>query len=518
MTAAAYVNPFNLVVPLQPDFDTILNSLQRQVTNDGSLERIWTDAITAATGSYILRMVASFTADSAFTAERVQHEVMMATARRPSSIYSITKNLGVHISRKISGGVEVHLSRVIKHGQPAVKNIPAYSQWFINGLAFFNRQQIIFAAGVSSMTFTLYRGTMQVDKAFSNGTANQSFTIDLPGFYVSDVDIFCIDPQGYTWTRALTGLWQQGATSQVFYENTQLDGSVRIDFGDSVYGAIMPAGIFTINYVLVQTSSYDASQDLNPTPINSPVTCLIDTSITGITLGELSSIQPEKGPAFYQRNAPFISSGQKQGNTRDNLTALALTYPNVIDARLLGQAEINPKDLRWMNGIACCLLTSTVWALADFNQFVYYMQKYSDSTRHFYQYPPTPVVLNYTICGSLVSRANIASVQQQMRDAIYSIDPITNNPKGMLAQAQGSLGKAYTNLLTGNLLLAAATDPYGGLVTSLQIETPVNDPILLPTQYAVTGIINVNLIYDPKLTPKIVSGTVVPGGRIGLQG
>ena len=528
MSTLPYVNPFNIVVPLQPDFDTIFNKVQIQVTNDGSITSIWTDAITAATGSYITRMVSSFTADMAFLAERVQHEVFLGTARRPSSVYAITNDLGVHISRKVPGSVEVRLARatqapagVVSSYVPvtAAKSIPAYTQWSINGLNFFNRNTIIFAAGISLLTVTLYRGTIQTDYAYSTGSANQSFIIDTAGFAVSDVDLFCIDVNNLQWSRIVNGLWQQSAASRVFFDKTQSDGSVRIDFGDSVYGAIMPTGTFSINYVVVQVSSYDAAQDLNPVPLGSAVVCSTDTTIAGLTLGALSAIQPEKPPSFYQKNAPYISSGQKQGNTRDNLTALALAYPNVIDARLLGQAEMNPSDLRWMTGIACCLLTSTTWATSDWNQFISYMQTYSDSTRHFYRYDPTPVTLNYAVTGTVVSRTNIAATEALLTNAIYNpIDPVTNLPSGMLMLQQGSLGASYSNLMTGNLLIAAATDPYGGLLTSLGLQSPINDPVLTPMQYAIPGTISVKLVYDPKATPKIVNGTSVPGGRIGLQG
>jgi hypothetical protein len=295
----------------------------------------------------------------------------------------------------------------------------------------------------------------------------------------------------------------------VFQEYTLNDGTVRLDFGDGVYGSILPPGQFNINYVLVQVSDYDAAQDLNPVPVNSVVTCPAFNIISGLTLGALSPIQPEKAPDFYQRNASFIGSGQKQGNTRDNLTALALAYPGVLDARLLGQAEINPSDLRWMNGIACCLLTTTTWGNADFNQFVAYMQKLSDSTRHFYRYDPTPVQLPFTIYGEVAQRANIDDTKQKMVDTL----------KTMLTLKEGSLGARYANAMTGKLLVDGAQDPYGRLVTYIEIKEPVLNPVLKPTQYAVLkGTPDINLVYDPTLTPKIVSGVTVPGGRIGISG
>jgi hypothetical protein len=505
MSVQPFVNPYNVVTPLTPDMDAIFAQLQAKLTNDGAIERIWTDAITVATGSYIARMVASFIADATFTAERVQHEVMLHTARRPSSIYSVARNLGVHLQRKIPGGV---LARLARADAAVALTIPAYTQVYIGGKAYFNRDAIVFAANISYLTVTLYRGTVQVEAAVSTGKANQAFIINQNKFAVSDVDVYVVDSNGVKWKRVTNGLWQYPSVSFVFQDNTEVDGAVRLEFGDGVYGRILPAGTFYIGYVLVQTSDYDASLDLNSVAISTPVQIAGFTEVAGLTIGEESSIQMEKNPTFYQRNAPYISSGQKHANTRDNYRGLALTYPGVIDARMMGQAEINPKDLRWMTGVATCLLTERKWGDADWNTFVMYMQNNSDSCRHFYRHDPQAVALDFDIHVEVEPRADIPALKATMQTAL------TN----MFALTEGSLGAKYAKNLIGKRLADSAIDPYGALVTFLRIDTPVNDPVLRPNQYAVSGNVNITMVYDPSSTPKIVQGVTVPGGSIGLWG
>ena len=506
MASAAFVNPFDVNVALYPDMDTIFNTLQTKVTNDGDLNAIWTEAITAATGSYLLRMVSSFTADLSFAVERAQHEVMLSTARRPSSVYAITKNHGVRLQRKIPGSVEVRLAYSQQPGLPAVKTIPPYSQWAIGGSAFFNREAIVFPAGIELQTVNLFRGTVTSDTVISDGSANQSFQINVNNFAVSDADVFCVIG-GIVWNATYEGLWSRNALSQVFYDTTTIDGYTRLDFGDSVYGAIPPAGPFTINYIVVQLSAYDAALDLNPTPVNTLVNLNGDTTISGITLGSLSAIQPQRPIAFYQTNAPFIASGRKRASTRASMIALALTYPGVIDCKILGQAEINPKDVRWMNGLATVLLTSSVWGDVDWNQFVAFMHSNSDSTRHFYRKDPVPVVIDYDISAYIASRATTATVEQSAKDIIASVYMLQ----------QGSLGASYAITAIGKKILDGAVDPYGGLITTLHINNP-GDVILSPFQYAVLGTVNISAPFDPNLRTKIVNGVTVPGGVIGNRG
>jgi len=499
--SGVFVNPFTVNIPLTPDFDTIHDELQRNVTNDGDIERIWTDVITAAVGSYILRMVSSFTADLAFMAERVQHETMLHTARRPSSVYAIAANHGVHLQRKLPGSIEVRLTR--STSLEVTRRLPAYTQWSVGDTSYFNRNDVVFPSGMQNISVTLHRGTVQQDTVTSTGKANQSYILDVDQFRVSDADLFCtID--GVKWPSTRRGLWQTNAL-KVFYEQTTIDGRVRVSFGDGVYGAIPRAGAITFSYVVVQTSDYDASKDLNPISLASPVKCSDDT-IYGVTMGEVSAIIPEKTVEYYQRNAPYIASGRKRANTRANLRATALEYPGVIDAQLLGQAELNPQDLRQMNGIAAYLLTSTTWGAVNWNQFVAYMHSESDSTRHIYRRDPTKVVVNYDIEVELADRAVLAVVKQQIKDKLAELHAVK----------EGVLGASYALTHTSKLLLDAVKDPYGGLITYMDIRSP-NNLQLARTQYAVLGSVNISE-GRASTAPRIVSGVSVPGGRIGITG
>jgi len=172
----------------------------------------------------------------------------------------------------------------------------------------------------------------------------------------------------------------------------------------------------------------------------------------------------------------------------------------------LGQAELNPQDLRQMNGIAAYLLTSTTWGAVNWNQFVAYMHSESDSTRHIYRRDPTKVVVNYDIEVELADRAILAVVKQQIKDKLAELHAVK----------EGVLGASYALTHTSKLLLDAVKDPYGGLITYMDIRSP-NNLQLARTQYAVLGSVNISEGRS-STAPRIVSGVSVPGGRIGIIG
>jgi hypothetical protein len=196
---------------------------------------------------------------------------------------------------------------------------------------------------------------------------------------------------------------------------------------------------------------------------------------------------------------------------------LAVDYPGVIDARLLGQAEINPKDIRWMNGISCTLLTTTAWGDVDWNQFLTYMTRYSDSTRHFFRNDPSPIYINFDVTINVVRRANLDLVKADTIALLGSTVDEDTGINGLFIPKAGSLGASFTRESLGIYLNNNLKDGLGQLMTGISFNSPYDDVNCTPLQWALPGSFNVVVNYDPKNTPKVVSGAVVPVGNIGLS-
>ena len=147
-----------MTVPIQlstvkPDFPSLVLQLQLYLQSKGT----WVDLQTSGTGQTLVEMAAAVGTFNQFGIESAVRELYLTTARRASSIYAITRMLGVRISRKTPAGVDVTLSR---NSTLSSELISKFTQFTVNGVKFFNRVPLMFAAGSSTASERLYFGTV----------------------------------------------------------------------------------------------------------------------------------------------------------------------------------------------------------------------------------------------------------------------------------------------------------------------------------------------------------------------
>lgn len=157
---------------VRPDFESIL--LQLQIYLQGT--NAWQDLQTSSTGETLMEMMAAIGAFNQFGIESAARETTLVTAVRDSSIYAITRMLGVRIHRKYPAGVAVSLTRTDTSVSYA---IPAYTQFEVNGAKYFNRNTLMYAQGSTSAAERLYYGPV---KQFISTT---EFRLDLSALNVA---------------------------------------------------------------------------------------------------------------------------------------------------------------------------------------------------------------------------------------------------------------------------------------------------------------------------------------------
>lgn len=145
------------MIPLQlsnvkPDFDSILMQLQMYLQATGT----WSDLQTSGTGQTILEMMAAIGTMNQFAVESAAREGSLTTAVRDSSIYAITRMLGVRIHRKSPATVSAQLSR---KDSSVSEFINTYSQFDVGGKPFFNRHPLMFVQGSLFAAERLYYGS-----------------------------------------------------------------------------------------------------------------------------------------------------------------------------------------------------------------------------------------------------------------------------------------------------------------------------------------------------------------------
>lgn len=158
---------------VKPDFESLLLQLQLFLQSSGT----WVDLQTSSTGQTLMEMMAAVGTFNQFAIEGAQRETTLTTAARDSSIYAITRMLGVRIHRKYPSGVDVQLTRPGTEIATST-TIPPYTVFSVNGADYFNRSPLMFAQGSATASERLYYG-------LSKGVVdNRSFRLDLSSLNV----------------------------------------------------------------------------------------------------------------------------------------------------------------------------------------------------------------------------------------------------------------------------------------------------------------------------------------------
>ena len=186
-------------------------------------------------------------------------------------------------------------------------------------------------------------------------STKEFYTIALnqPGFNVSNdhlyVEVF--DGSSITiWTKADKPMWEYSADSTVFVDSTLGNGDTVLTFGNGIHGKRLEGGwTVGIRYVLTKGSLSNAGSS------GLDVTCP-SYSVIGGTLTPSYGGSDEKSADYYKFIAPAMFKSKQRAVTPEDHEAVFLSYPNVADVAVLGQKDIAPYDLRFMNRLTVALL------------------------------------------------------------------------------------------------------------------------------------------------------------------
>jgi hypothetical protein len=389
-TKSARSVPLDLV---KPDFELILLQLQQQILN---YPDTWTDVITAASGSALLRSIAAGITFNQHSLERALRERFPHTARLPSSQFAIARMLGNHVQRRVPAQVAVSLY----NGTQATVSLPKYSQVTINDTPFFNRVALSVAPGHTLNGVLMYEGTIVQESFVASGREFMRLEVGNGDFAISNTDVMCVI-NGEEYVRSEGGPWEMGdgatGDGKAFLEKTLSNGSVEIQFGNGVYGSVPPTGSsVVVTYARTNGASANSSR------VNLPVTY---GSLTGSTAGPIKGGEDAKDADYYKVMSPNLYSAKRRAVRRDDYATLAVDYPGVYDVKVQGQAEIAPSDKAWMNVYKLTLLTRADWTDDDWTAFSEYLKNVSIGNVHFVSENPFPVATN--VIGSIFCKTNV---------------------------------------------------------------------------------------------------------------
>lgn len=410
------------LAPLQlsnvhPDFESLLAQLQMFLRQKAT----WQDTVESGGGEILLEAPAALAAFNQVGIELACRETFLESARRKSSIYAITRMLGVRIGRKTPAGVPVTLTRTSTSG---ALGIAPFTQFKIGSYYYFNRTTIVFADGVGSVDCTLYQGEIRTYSVVANVTKFREIYLPELDFAISDSDVYLSVLDSSTnlttdWSLTFDGVWASGPTDNVFYDTTSPLGACIVTLGDGVHGALPPIGSqINITYAITKGT------EPNNGTIGLGVKCL-DSSVvvSGVTTGPIAGGSDERDYEFYRRTAPFIYRARKRAVTHQDYLAVIRDYPSVADVVVLGQKSIAPNDPRWMNLIRVCVLpkNSDSFTNTEWTDFMAYLDKFKQFTIDIDRKDPTVTWMDVTINVYCFYNQNLAVIKQYVINAVSAL-------------------------------------------------------------------------------------------------
>lgn len=453
-------------VPLQlsqtkPDFESLVIQLQLFLNSRAT----WSDLLTSSTGETLIEMMAAVGTFNQFAIEVAAREGFLNTAVRESSIYAITRMLGVRINRKNPAGCDISLSRPGDISLPML--IPKFSQFTVNGQLYFNRYPIMFSAGsATSEPAKLYEGTIKSQTIAADSTSFREIYLSEPGFVVSNQDVQ-VELQNVAlgtsevWAPIDDGIWTAGPADAVYYDSTSGLGDVVLAFGDGYSGKLPGAGQNIVITYAITTGRIgnNGGSGLETVYLN-------DSRIRGITVSSIAGGADEKSPSYYKFMAPHLYKARNRAVTPQDYRAIVSSYPGVSSVTIQAQKDIAPNDLRWMNLIRICILPAEGdgFTSSEWDAFLTWFNAKKHAAVQVQRYNPVKVVKDIELTLALKASA----VPEEVVPAVEA------NIRALFARDVNTLGKRISLYD----IMDAATDD----VDYMLIAKPTEDFVPLDAQ------------------------------------
>ena len=402
------------------DFEDLVTQLVDDFNKRGTLVNI----TPSAAGQAIIDYIASTGSYNQYAIQRALEETFIQLAQQPNSVLTCARMLGVHLTRSVPASV----TAVLTNSNPSVAlTIQPYTQFIINNNTYmFNRDVFTFSLNDNTAhTVTLYQGQVINENIVSYGGAFQRYYLGTAGINnISDTDIYCtIGTQQYNYT--IDGIWNVPSGGATFYQNTAIDGTVEVLFGNGVVG-VAPniSSVITFTYVITNGSSANSQQS------NLPVTLSGNTVITGTTTSVMQNGADPLPASFYSIYGPALHAAQDRSVVPADFPAIAATYPGVIASLFLGQANTNPNDLRYTNLIQYTILANPAFTNTQHTAFLSFMQTKAVFGFNYLRYDPTAVNITVAVSIYCFIGANLTTEQNSAQQAITNLFTLKSNSLG----------------------------------------------------------------------------------------
>ena len=334
-----------------PDFQQLYDALRQKLAQN----KTWVDLLPTSVGTTILDLFAGATVSNQLYLDIAFREAFLPTAVRDSSIFAGTRMLGINISRKKSAGCVVEVT----NSSNQTIFITPYSEFTIGSLPFFNREQYVIPPNSTISTVNIYQGKV-VEKEFPlhsyPSLALREFFLGESDFIVTSDDLLVYTKNDNTgvitiWERTDKAIFEHTGIDAVYFESTTRNGDVSMLFGDGDFGRILTKEE-TLHVRYIQSIGADGNLGLPGKQVKA--TSFPD--IEGVTVTHIGGGADEKSALYYKLFAPNMFRTKRRVISGSDFRATIMSYPGIADVSIMGQRDVAPDDLRWMNMLRICVL------------------------------------------------------------------------------------------------------------------------------------------------------------------
>lgn len=315
----------------------------------------WKDRQTSSLGTFIIDTMAALYTNAAHNTDVAQLEAYLETARRETSIFALTRSLGVKISRRTSARTTARLT----NNSNSTVAIEPYEPFVVGGKPFYTRQGIILGVR-ETKNLSLYEGEVRLFELDLSTRASALPEIVIPqkNSVVSDDDIHVYTrhntTENYTEWRNFEGsIFEATSSDAVFIETTTGDGEPSLLFGNGTFGKRLPDdSTLVVQYIVTQGADGNVGQT------GTRVAYPSNTLVSGTTLEPITGGTFPKEASFYKYYAPHAFQSRKSWTRPSDWVSNIMLYPGVADATVQSQRDIAPNDPSWRNVVRVCVLPS----------------------------------------------------------------------------------------------------------------------------------------------------------------
>ena len=411
----------------------------------------WKGTLTTQTSQTLVELISTVGAFDNAKLLRYYEDSFSDTVQSDGAIRAIAVMQGIRLTRKLPSKIEALLT------SSSDLTLSGYAQFSIGGQYFFNRDQIVFEAGVEQPV-PLYQGKISSVQLNGLGSDFQVFLSQEDAFGVSDQDVTVVINQTLI-PKAYGGLWNYEGKPG-YSDLTHPDGRLMIQFGSTKYGTV--PGVNDLVTILFVTT---LGEDGNALVVKGSSVVLVNSSlISGTVSNTPSGGADEKNTLAYKNVEAGAFGAYASAVTRDQYWALVNTYPGIVDAITQAQREINPTKVEWMNVIRVSALTSSPWDADQKKDFCSYCQKSTMFSPHFLWQDPIPVPRDLVIEVYCYNTAIPSVVETQAYTALKAL--FTPRP-GLL------LTNFYPSDLDAEVRKASP-----GAISYVKVVSPLEDMIV----------------------------------------